>query len=283
MPTINTLSAFQAPFPQSSGCRYDHTDYTSAIPYLDITSEFVTHSEAESSLRKDEKPSSQTFDQRYLPKSVQRRGSPKGRFEPLAHNIAKKHNSSIKPTKPTEEPRRAKRQGDYYEDSSLHPPHGPSQKDSESFAYFFPEDYFEGIRTKLPLSWPTPNGLTATKARDICQQILANSTIGSACKDLLGKQMDEAIDICLLDVQLKDDVAWVRALIALLENECERRVLGNRNRALRVGNQPSATQEEILTVLRCPALCNGNGQCTELGCQCFEDHSSYDCSTAKSK
>ncbi|NXC68195.1 VWDE protein, partial [Anhinga anhinga] len=181
----------------------------------------------------------------------------------------------------TEDLRRAKRQEDYYEYSSFHLLHGPNQRDSESFAYFFPEDYFEGIRTKLPLSWPTPNGLTAAKAREICHQMLANSTIGLVCKGLLGKQMDEAIDICLLDLQLKDDVAWVRALVALLENECERRVLGNRNRVFQVGNQPSATQEAILTVLRCPAFCNGNGQCTELGCQCFEDHSSYDCSIAR--
>ncbi|KFW06163.1 von Willebrand factor D and EGF domain-containing protein, partial [Eurypyga helias] len=183
----------------------------------------------------------------------------------------------------TEDLRRAKRQEEYHEYSSFHSLHIQSQGDSESIAYFFPEDYFEGIRTKIPLAWPTPNGLTAAKAQEICHQILANSTIGLACKGLLGKQMDEATDICLLDLQLKDDVACVRALIALLENECERRVLRNRNSVFRVGNQPSATQEEILTILRCPAFCNGNGQCTELGCQCFEDHSSYDCSIAKNQ
>jgi len=258
-------------------------DYTAAIPYLDVTSEFVTHSGREPTLRKDEKLSTKSFDQRYLPKSVQKRRSPKDPLIPLAHNVSMKKNSSTNSTKQTEDLQRAKRQEDYYEYSSFHPLHGPSQKDSESFAYFFPEDYFEGIRTKLPLAWPTPNGLTAVKAREICHQILANSTIGLVCKDLLGKQMDEAIDICLLDLQLKDDVAWVRALIALLENECERRVLGNRNSVFQVGNQSPATQEEILTVLRCPAFCNGNGRCTDLGCQCFEDHSSHDCSISKSK
>ncbi|NWR70900.1 VWDE protein, partial [Centropus unirufus] len=174
----------------------------------------------------------------------------------------------------TENLKRTKRQGD----SSFHPLDGPSQRDSETFAYFFPEDYFEGIRMKLPLAWPTPSGLTATKALDICHQILANSTIGLVCKDLLEKWVDEAVDMCLLDLQLKDDVAWVRALIALLENECERRVL--EKRVFHVGKQPPASQEEILTVLQCPDFCNGNGKCTELGCQCFEDHSSYDCSIA---
>ncbi|NWZ11243.1 VWDE protein, partial [Agelaius phoeniceus] len=174
---------------------------------------------------------------------------------------------------PTGELRKAKRQDNYFKDSSFHPVHGPAQRHSESFAYFFPEDYFEGVRMKIPLSWPTPNGLTATKAQEICHQILANSTIGLACKGLLAKHLDEAIDICLLDLQLKDDVAWARALIALLENECERRVLGSRKGEFPVGNQPSAAWEEILAALQCP--------CTELGCQCPAGHSSHHGSTAK--
>ncbi|NXJ12244.1 VWDE protein, partial [Odontophorus gujanensis] len=181
----------------------------------------------------------------------------------------------------TEELQRPKRQEDYFEYSALHPLHSPSQTDAENSAYFFPEDYFEGIRIKLPLGWPTPNGLTSAKAQEICHRILANSTIGLVCKAILGKMIDEAINICMLDLQLKDDTVWVRALIALLENECERRVLRNRGKVFRIGSQPSATQEEIFAILRCPAFCNGNGQCTDLGCQCFEDYSSYDCSTAK--
>lgn len=258
-------------------------DHSFAIPYLDVTSEFVTHAETETTLRKDGKPATKTFGQRYFSKSVQKRRSPEVLLKPLTHNISMNSNSSIGSTKPTGDLRKAKRQDKYYEYSSFHPLHGPAQRDSESFAYFFPEDYFEGVRMKFPLSWPTPNGLTATKAQEICHQILANSTIGLACKDLLGKHLDEAIDICLLDLQLKDDVAWVRALVALLENECERRVLGSRKGEFPVGNQPSAAWEEILTALRCPALCSGHGRCTELGCQCLEGHDSHDCSTAKSE
>lgn len=283
MPVINTLNAFQTPSLQPPGCHYHQVDYASAIPYLDVTSEFVARTESQSTLDKDGNLPPKPFNQRYLPKPVQKRGSPADRLKPFAHRISMIKNGSTNSAKPTQGLRRAKRQGDYYDYSSLHPSHGPNQRDSESFAYFFPEDYFEGIRVKLPMAWPTPNGLTAAKAQEICHQILANSTIGSVCKGLLGKQMDVVIDICLLDLQLKDDVAQVRALIALLENECESKVLGNRNRVFQVGNHPSATQEEILTVLRCPAFCNRNGQCTELGCQCFEDHSSYDCSIAKSK
>lgn len=281
MPVVNTKNAFQAPSPQPSGCHHDHVDHSSAIPYLDVTSEFVTHTE--STLRKDEKPPTKTLGQRYFSKSVRKRRSPKIPLMPLPHNVSMDSNSSIDSTKPTGDLRKAKRQDKYYEYSSSHPLQGPDQRDSKSFAYFFPEDYFEGDRMKFPLSWPTANGLTATKAREICHQILANSTIGLVCKGLLAKFLDEAIDICLLDLQLKDDVAWVRALIALLENECERRVLEKRKGEFPVGNQPSAAWGEILTALRCPELCNGHGLCTELGCQCLEGHSSYDCSVTKSK
>uniref|UniRef100_A0A803VK30 EGF-like domain-containing protein n=1 Tax=Ficedula albicollis TaxID=59894 RepID=A0A803VK30_FICAL len=261
---LNTKNAFQAPEP--SGCHHDHVDHSSASPYLDVTPEFVTHTETEPTLRKDGRPPTKTFGQRYFSKSAQKRRSTDVLLKPLTHNISMNSNSSIGSTKPTGDLRKAKRQDKYCEYSSFHPLHGPAQRDSESFAYFFPEDYFEGVRRKFPLSWPTPNGLTATKAREICHQILANSTIGLACKDLLGTHLDEAIDICLLDLQLKDDVVWVRALVALLENECERRVLGSRNGEVPVGNQPSAAWEEILTALRCPAPhdCSAN----RTACKC---------------
>ncbi|XP_052532438.1 von Willebrand factor D and EGF domain-containing protein-like isoform X7 [Tympanuchus pallidicinctus] len=278
MPLLKTLNAFQM---QSPGCHYDNVDYAFAIPYLDVTSEFFTHSGKEFASRDDEERSPKSFDQRSLPKSAKKRGSREERLKTFSHHASMKNNSSLNFTKPTEELQRPKRQGNYFEYSALHPLHSPSQTDTESFAYFFPEDYFEGIRIKLPLGWPTPSGLTSAKAQQICHQILANSTIGLVCKALLGKLIDEAMNICMLDLQLKDDVAWVRALIALLENECERRVLRHRGEVFHVGSQPTSTQEEILTILRCPAFCNGNGQCTDLGCQCFEDHSSYDCSTAR--
>uniref|UniRef100_A0A8C5I8C2 VWDE protein n=1 Tax=Junco hyemalis TaxID=40217 RepID=A0A8C5I8C2_JUNHY len=274
VPVTNTKFAFQTPSPEPSGCHHDHVDHSFAIPYLDVTSEFVTHAEAESTLRKDGKPPTKTFGQRYyFSKSVQKRRSPEVPLKPLPQNISVNSHSSIDSTKPTGALRKAKRQDKYYKDSSFHPVHGPAQRHSESFAYFFPEDYFEGVRMKIPRSWPTPNGLTAIKAREICHQILAKSTIGLACKGLLAKHLDEAIDICLMDLQLKDDIAWARPLIALLENECERRVLGSRKGEFPVGNQPSAAWEEILAALQCP--------CTELGCPCPADHSSHHCSSAK--
>uniref|UniRef100_A0A8C8R829 VWFD domain-containing protein n=1 Tax=Pelusios castaneus TaxID=367368 RepID=A0A8C8R829_9SAUR len=276
--SVNTINAFWSSSPQSFGCHYDNVDYTSAIPYLDVTSEYVSHPETESTLRSDEKLLAKSFDQRYLPKSVKKRDIPKDRLKLYTHTVSlrnQKNDNSVNSTDPGEVRERPKRQEKYYEYLPFNPFQNVSQKDLESFAYFFPEDYFEGIQPKVQLTWPTPSGLTSTKALEICQEALANSTIGSICKEILGRQLDEAINMCLSDLQLKDDLAWEGAMIAFLENECERKVLENRTKLF-----PAATHEEIIRALRCPNFCSGNGQCTQWGCRCFDDHGSYDCSIA---
>ena len=72
----------------------------------------------------------------------------------------------------------------------------------------------------------------------------------------------------------------VYAQVPYLENECERRLLDNRTvRAVELGEAPG----EVVTALRCPNLCNGNGRCTEWACQCYPSYSFYDCSLAISE
>ncbi|KAM3850987.1 von Willebrand factor D and EGF domain-containing protein, partial [Vipera latastei] len=200
---LNSLHTFWNSPPQSFDCHDEKIYYTSIIPYLDVTSDYVIHLKT----------------------------------NPLL-----------------------------YDEQSL-----------ESFSYFFPEDYFEGKWPKVQTTWPTPSGLTSAEVLTHCKTLLENSAIGSACKGFLGTQLDVAIEMCLSDVQIKDDLKWGELLIPFLENVCEKKVILENVTEYEI----PAIHHKIITALRCPNLCNGHGQCTIRGCQCFEGYTSYDCRIAK--
>uniref|UniRef100_F7GZA7 von Willebrand factor D and EGF domains n=1 Tax=Callithrix jacchus TaxID=9483 RepID=F7GZA7_CALJA len=156
-----------------------------------------------------------------------------------------------------------------------------SQTDLEKLTYFFPEDHAEDVQQEFVPSWPTPSGLTEYSTLTLCQQTLANSSIGRLCVAFLGKRLDSVIDMCVKDVLLKDDLSWAEAGVALLENECEKRIVeeGGKYNTEEYGT----SIEDILLVLKCPNLCSGNGQCMEWGCACSPNFSSYDCSDSEDK
>ncbi|KAM5303797.1 von Willebrand factor D and EGF domain-containing protein [Glossophaga mutica] len=155
-----------------------------------------------------------------------------------------------------------------------------SRRDLEELTYFFPEDHTEDVQQEFVPAWPTPSGLTEYSTLALCQQTLANSSLGRHCLTFLGKRLDSVIDMCVKDVLLKDDLSWAEAGVALLENECERRILeeGKYNT-----DEYAKLIEDILLVLKCPNLCSGNGQCTQWGCLCSPGFSSYDCSGSHDK
>uniref|UniRef100_A0A8C6XW62 von Willebrand factor D and EGF domain-containing protein n=1 Tax=Naja naja TaxID=35670 RepID=A0A8C6XW62_NAJNA len=234
---LNSLHTFWNPLAQSLDCYDEKIYYTSIIPYLDVTSDYVIH------LKTD----------------------------PLLND----EQSAAGISNHWEDLQREKRQGslEYSPISSFQSP-----TDFESFSYFFPEDYFEGKWPKVQATWPTPSGLTSAEVLTHCKALLEHSAIGSACKGFLGIQLDVAIEMCLSDVQIKDDLKWGELLIPFLENVCEKKVLlENVTEYFHSTYEIPAIHHKIITALRCPNLCNGHGQCTKWGCQCFEGYSSYDC------
>ncbi|KAM3614011.1 uncharacterized protein V6R79_008450 [Siganus canaliculatus] len=164
---------------------------------------------------------------------------------------------------------RGRRQTHRYVPSSPH--QSLSQSDLEGFTYFFPEDHESVVHPEPSLTWPTPSGLTEQQARTQCQQAVANSSVASGCRRLLGElTISLAVDMCVTDLQLKDELSWLNATVPLLENECERRLAEERRR--------EEEHQDVVDVLKCPNLCSWNGQCSEWGCVCFPGFGSYDCS-----
>ncbi|XP_014387722.1 PREDICTED: von Willebrand factor D and EGF domain-containing protein [Myotis brandtii] len=152
------------------------------------------------------------------------------------------------------------------------------QKDVKELIYFFPEDHTEDVQQEFVPTWPTPSGLTEHSTLELCQRTLANSSIGRRCLAFLGKRLDSVIDMCVKDVLLKDDLSWAGAGVALLENECERRILEEGKYNI---EEYGKSIEDILLVLKCPNLCSGNGQCMQWGCMCSPGFGSYDCSDSR--
>lgn len=146
-----------------------------------------------------------------------------------------------------------------------------SQSDLEGVTYFFPEDHEPAVQPESPLTWPTPSGLTEQQAQTQCRQTVANSSIVMGCRHLLKELfVNHAVTMCVTDLQLKDEQSWLNATIPLLENECERRLLEE--------GEGEEKYQDAVAILKCPNLCNGNGQCSNWGCVCFPGFSSYDCS-----
>lgn len=170
--------------------------------------------------------------------------------------------------------RRGRRQNRRYMSNTSH--QSLSQADLEGFAYFFPEDHEAAVQPDTSPTWPTPSGLTEQQARAQCLQAVVNSSITSGCRRLLEAPIiRKVVDMCVTDLQLKDELLWLNATLPLLENECERRLTEQRRR--------EDEYQDVLAALRCPNLCNWNGQCSEWGCVCFPGFGSYDCSMLSGK
>ncbi|KAF7241956.1 von Willebrand factor D and EGF domain-containing protein [Varanus komodoensis] len=281
--SAKTDPTFQNSSPHSMSCYYENGNYMSIIPYLDVTAEYASDLETDSTLQADGKLATQTFD--HLLQTTKTEEHFDDLLKPNGQNISMKTNKNESFEdffNQWEGLSGEQTQEDNWDYISVPSFESLSQTNLESFTYFFPEDYFEGKRPKIQVTWPTPSGLTSAEALAHCQKVLKHSAIGSACKELLGTQLDVAIEMCLSDVQIKDDLAWGESITAFLENDCEKRLLAeNITEWFHSETELPAMHKEIIRALKCPSLCNGHGQCTMWGCQCFEGYNSHDCTIAE--
>ncbi|XP_078108298.1 von Willebrand factor D and EGF domain-containing protein [Sander vitreus] len=231
----------------------------SVIPTLDVTAEYIGSIE----LLKGEGGDRQPLPSGHSSQHTQDQGSDAELRERSFSLRASSDGAS------TSAHRRGRRQTHHYISNSPH--QSLSQSDLEGFTYFFPEDHEAAVQLDFSLTWPTPSGLTEQRARTQCQQAVAGSSIALSCVRLLEESIiSHVMAMCVTDLQLKDEQSWLNATLPLLENECERRLIEEKRR--------EEEYKDVLAVLKCPNLCNGNGQCSEWGCVCFPGFGSYDCS-----
>ncbi|KAK1802432.1 hypothetical protein P4O66_022091 [Electrophorus voltai] len=127
--------------------------------------------------------------------------------------------------------------------------------------------------------WPAPDTLASARALELCRASLLGSTVGVVCAGLLGRRLEEAVGLCILDLRMKDDPARADALLPFLENECERWWL-----ELRAQHPPvAAATPDVRAALRCPNACSGDGRCEEGGCRCRPGRDGHDSGLAVSQ
>ncbi|XP_051263598.1 von Willebrand factor D and EGF domain-containing protein isoform X1 [Dicentrarchus labrax] len=234
----------------------------SVIPTLDVTAEYISSVELLKGEGNERQP---------LPPGHSRRNTQveAGDAQPRERSFPSRASRDGASTSADHQRRRDSRQTHRYVSNSPH--QSLSQSDLEGFTYFFPEDHEAAVKPDSSLTWPTPSGLAEQQARTQCRLAVANSSIALGCGRLLGESIiSRAVAMCVTDLQLKDELSWLNATLPLLENECERRLLEERRR--------EEEYQDVLAVLKCPNLCNWNGQCSEWGCVCFPGFGSYDCS-----
>ncbi|KAA0712091.1 von Willebrand factor D and EGF domain-containing protein [Triplophysa tibetana] len=252
--------------PQVSRCQsHDDVDYVSLFASKDATAEYVMKRSSNRKPRASDEAPKSALNNAFL--SIEELQT-----ESLFNIKAPRLNESKVPL-PTSSDRHKRQTLDHL---PIYPFRAISQSDLESLAYFFPDDHRFSSRPAAHPSWPTPSGLTSAKALEVCQLALSNSTVGTACRGLLGRRLEEAVSLCVLDLQLKDDLAWEGALVPFLENECERKWLESRNQRSLIGDWRASA--DVATALRCPNFCSRNGRCVDWGCQCEPGYSSHDCS-----
>nr|XP_020471247.1 von Willebrand factor D and EGF domain-containing protein isoform X2 [Monopterus albus] len=246
----------------STCSRHGNVHLLSVIPTLDVTAEYIGSVE----LLKGERNERQSQPLGRYRQNTQERGS---HIQPHERGFPLRTSRDGFSTSAHYQQHRSRLQTHHYISNSPH--QSLSQSDLDGLTYFFPEDHEPAVQPVSSLTWPTPSGLTEQQARTQCQQTVANSNTALGCRRLLEESVvNLTVTMCVTDLQLKDELSWLNATLPLLENECERRVVEERRRG--------EVYQDVLAALKCPNLCNGNGQCSEWGCVCFPGFGSYDCS-----
>lgn len=125
-------------------------------------------------------------------------------------------------------------------------------------------------------TWPTPSGLTENEAYSLCSDVILDSAVASFCGSAVREKINDAIDICVKDIQIKDDTVMIPNAVTLAENMCELSVI-ERSVSFAGGATIVAWPGGLRDLFNCPQSCNGQGTCTPDGCVCDSGFWGADC------
>ncbi|XP_077997886.1 von Willebrand factor D and EGF domain-containing protein-like, partial [Glandiceps talaboti] len=146
--------------------------------------------------------------------------------------------------------------------------------DRTDYVYHYPHPVVDF--SPLVRKWPTPSGITEKQAREICEGKLLNTTSALVCRSLLGAKLDDAIEMCVTDLQLTDDFFWLEPSEALIENQCEAAIVQDAS-LWEQDDEGRTKAKNIVDSLICPNDCSSNGICTPTGCFCSSGFKLPDC------
>ncbi|XP_078573393.1 von Willebrand factor D and EGF domain-containing protein-like [Branchiostoma floridae x Branchiostoma japonicum] len=150
----------------------------------------------------------------------------------------------------------------------------PFYTDDVAYEEMYVFDYGDGDSTEAP---PPDTGITEEEAENHCRMTIRNSTIANICEDL---QIDifEAIEDCILDVQIIGDFSIAQASVNDMRERCVRKVFENVT-LYDVQDDGQRVPPMVLKAALCPDEdCSGNGLCVDGVCECDEGYTSVDCS-----
>ncbi|CAH1254988.1 VWDE [Branchiostoma lanceolatum] len=128
--------------------------------------------------------------------------------------------------------------------------------------------------------WPTETkGITQEQADAHCRRTIVNSTVADSCQEL-GIDIFAAVEECIVDIQLTEDLSIADAAVGVMKSECVTVVYKNVS-LYDVMDDGSAVPSVSVKNNLCPADCSHNGACINGTCQCHDGFTSADCSVAE--
>ncbi|CAG5135635.1 unnamed protein product, partial [Candidula unifasciata] len=112
--------------------------------------------------------------------------------------------------------------------------------------------------------WPTPSGLDKDKVYSLCSGAVINSSLAAAgCNQTLQINIDAAIEFCVTDIMMTDDIHWIDNMVSNIRVQCL--------------TQLSFDLTEV-NVNICPSDCSNRGVCSGFSCSCRDPYLGFDCS-----